>query len=411
MTTIQGCKGRGQADSRPAFTRADFQACLFYAAASSDLQPLLRFSNLTSTFLYVCVSDEINEDILIQSVEDKVARLQEAYPGALRLLGVRRGLQIGDFDYQWPVDWHTLMSAREAIDYRQMFGRFQRDDNWALEFTFLRQVGMTRRHLRLVYINGEALATYAALSHQGTLAPRILCTIQTGVLEQAQGITARFLARSPAHPALWVRGVWRTPGDRPFELDDFAGQVICHRGPYPVRVQTHERWNSRMNSSILPRNRGGENPWSEESLVKSYAARPPELPGVVSLDGGDRPVRVLNRRLRADDAENYDRLFAPSRLANRCGPLPLHPLDANRHPVPSGGLPLGPRQTLADALAQVDDYAAEHRGAAVALIACGFEDEGVCLREWATAAGPACQLDVFAPEPLDYADLRGWSSN
>ncbi len=112
-------------------------------------------------------------------------------------------------------------------------------------------------------------------------------------------MTARFLARSRAYPALWVRGVWRTPGYRPFELDGSAGQVICHRGPYPVRVQTHERWNSRMNSSTLPRNSGGENPWSEESLVK----------------------------------------------------------------------------------------------------------------EWANTPGPACHLDVYAPEPMDYADRRGWTQN
>lgn len=395
------------------FTKHDFESCLFYAASGTDLQPLLRYSNLTQTFLYVCVGTDINQGSVLRSIREKLANLDQAYGNVLRLQDVVSGMQMEDFDYSWPVDWRNYLPTSELQRYRETFGRFQGDDNWAISLKFSRHLGNCIRNLRLVVLNGEALATYAALSHEGSIAPRIFCSIQTGMLEYAQGMMGRILGRNQAQPALWIRGLWHDPNRDPIYRDDRAQGVLCKRGLFPVPVQSYTNWNSRMGSVALPRCCGCENPWSNDSLVKTYASKALHLKSAATLGNSHRHVRVLNRRLKAQDSLQYDRVFAPRNLCNKYSrnEMRLHPLSAGRGYMTNCGEVLGPTPTLTEALSQIEDYVAANPGCKVGLIGCGFEDEGICLEEWASTPGPDCQIDVFAPEPLDYADLRGWTNN
>ncbi len=389
-------------------TSSEFSRCFLYAGSGTDLQPLLRFSHITQTFVYICVGEHIAPATVERSLQEKLDNLNRQYPGALKLEGATHGLQLEDFEHEMPGDWRSYMTVAEMRDYREVFGRFQNDKNWATEFHIDRKVGDLSRRLRVIFLNGEAVASYCALSRNGKNPPLVFCAIQTGCLEKSQGIMNRVFNAHPKRPALWVRGCWRNE----FWPAPTAG-VLSGTGAFPVRVQGFRSWNSRMGSTAIPREHGGENPYDERCAVAAFAQQPLRLNSAVDLAAGHRSVKLINARFGQADFNGCDAVFAPQYVIDKHSPLfsdpRVIPTDMCNRLHAYKAQQMGPTATLPEVLAQVDAFAGSHPGCSIRVVGSGFEDEASCLREWVRKDGPGCSMLIYAPEPLDYADLRGWS--
>lgn len=92
---------------------------------------------------------------------------------------------------------------------------------WAREITVGGRVRCKTRQVRLLYVAGEAIATYCRLYARQRIAPRVLITTATGMgqfaaLEDPRGIMARLLAACEVKPRRWIRldGDWEWSTDK-----------------------------------------------------------------------------------------------------------------------------------------------------------------------------------------------------
>jgi hypothetical protein len=101
-----------------------------------------------------------------------------------------------------------LLTYDEQRDYVNAFVPALKEQQWLITVKLKRK--STGRLLTLYYFTGEGLASYVALSSNGKYAPRVLCTIQTGVLERPNGLMTRLLKKFDQKPLLWIRGFEET---------------------------------------------------------------------------------------------------------------------------------------------------------------------------------------------------------
>ena len=396
-------------------TTEQFRRSFFYAGSGTDLQPLLRFSALTDTFIYVCADEDLTPECVTASIAEKVANLNAVHPNSLALTGPPVPIHLRDLEHEVPRRWQTHLRRPFAENVRDTFSRFDAPENWGLEFSFVRQLGWTQRPLRLLFLSGEALATYLALSRNGRCPPTIFCAIQTGELDYGDGVMAQFFAHHEQIPDLWVRGVW-LPRHQDECFKGRLARVLTGTTPFPHFAQTYDNWDSRLGSLAIPCGHRGENEM-DTCIVRAFASHPLWLPLATHfshLTPTYSAVRVLYRRLEPAKWAKFDAVFASQRMVNRWTQEAGEKLPAKvRALLPSMRRGAHPQLhtitlSLSDALEQVRCAAAEAGARNVALVATGFEDEGTVLRDWARLRPRNFRLDVFAAEPLDFADLRGW---
>lgn len=177
----------------------------YYIAAGYDWQPMMRFSNLATTFYYANLG---------YSKQQVLRRLQSDLAGSpfLRITSIKEHDDFREEDY---FNMHTAyrshmqsalstLTSQEQQDYAKVFLPFVDEKQWLLEVQ-LERVGLNRT-ITLYYFTGEGLASYVALSHNGQFPPKILCTVETKVLEYANTLMQRFLRPSQNLPLMWVRG-------------------------------------------------------------------------------------------------------------------------------------------------------------------------------------------------------------
>lgn len=178
---------------------------LYYIAPGFDWEPMMRFSNLCSQFFYAN---------LFYSKKEVLAHLNNDLRNSkfLKVVSIK---EHDDFDELKYFDLHPqfrqhLNQAIESFEeaersnYVNTFIPATKEQQWMIEVE-LERIGLGR-NITLYYFTGEGLASYIALSHNGAFPPKVLCTIQTGVLELANRLMQRFLKRTEKLPLLWVRG-------------------------------------------------------------------------------------------------------------------------------------------------------------------------------------------------------------
>jgi hypothetical protein len=181
------------------------ETAFFYVAPGFDWEPLMRFSNICNQFFYAN---------LFYTKEDVLMHLNNDLRNSkfLKIVSIK---EHEDFDELSHFDLHPqfrqhFQNAMESFedgerrDYAKAFMPALHEKQWMLEVE-LERIGLGRK-ITLFYFTGEGLASYMALSHNGAFPPKVLCTIQTGVLEKANRLMQRFLKRTEKLPLLWVRG-------------------------------------------------------------------------------------------------------------------------------------------------------------------------------------------------------------
>lgn len=392
-------------------TTAQFRRACFYAGSGTDLQPLLRFSALTDTFIYMCAGYDITPEAVTASIFEKLANLNASYPNSLVMTGPPVPIQPADLEHEAPRRWQTLLRRSFAEDHLGRFSRFPAPESWGLEFPLVRNFGSLGRKLRLLFIWGEALGTYLALSRNGRVPPVIFCAIQTNEFEFGDGVMVPFFARHEHLPDFWVRGVW-VPSREEREFTERLARVMRPAPPFPHFAQTYDNWDSRLGADAATFDYRQENA-TDRCIVRAFASHPLRLGDVVQVSRGRSGVFVRNRLLERTELANFDAVFASERMVARWmqqwGELPAN-IRALAPTVRCGlAPPLRPTMlSLVDALEQLSRAAATTALRKVALVATGFEDEGRVLEEWAQHRGRTFRTEVFSAEPLDFAELRGW---
>jgi len=204
------------------------ETSLFYIAPGFDFEPMMRFSNICSHFFYAN---------LFYSKEEVLAHLNNDLHNSkfLKVISIK---EHNDFDELNYFDLHPLFRQHlqnamdslkddERSDYNKTFTPARIEKQWLLEVE-LERIGLGRK-ITLYYFTGEGLASYIALSHNGAFPPKVLCTIQTGVLEKANRLMQRFLKKTEKLPLLWVRG---SEEDLFYSKSDSLGEdkLYCEKG-------------------------------------------------------------------------------------------------------------------------------------------------------------------------------------
>ena len=145
----------------------ELQGAFYYPAAGFDLQPLLRFSHLADLFIYTDPQD--GEDEVIAALEHATA--EPPFEGRLEMLGRGRHVteqQLGRSTVLPPAMAKALHD--HEMERRRHFGEIRH--RWAREFHFRRHIDGISRDLRLIYVAGEALATYSAFFSEEDVRPQ-----------------------------------------------------------------------------------------------------------------------------------------------------------------------------------------------------------------------------------------------
>ena len=182
-----------------------FSDSFFYIGSGFDIQPLLRFSNLCDTFLYANLylnQSEVESwyDEALENQNDIEVVSKKTFPG----YDARKTLE------QQGGKYTDVMSAYhmghfEFMNYFMTFKDAKRQNSYLIVWKLRRK--SSNRNLTLCFFTWEGLEAYANLSQNGTYAPRVLCTIETGILESPNGLINRFfLDENRAQPVIWIRG-------------------------------------------------------------------------------------------------------------------------------------------------------------------------------------------------------------
>ena len=373
-----------------------FCSSFYYIGPGFDIQPLWRFSHLCNTFLFVNL-------YLNQEEVRKWYERQVQYHDDAELLSVEEVAEFSEHTYltpkakarQFSLDT-SFMTLPEQRDYAASFEGARWEAEWGLIFKIRRP--SLDRVITLYYFTAEGLATYLGLSDNGRLAPRVLCTVDTKVLECPDGMMNRLLARDNVRkPLLWLRGF--APQYTPFRL---TNHTLAERGAMPVRAMSFmHSWNCGWSYPYQQTTERHCRAFTTAVEADAMAAQPLQAEfehathrfvagmmdaAVLTLDPAI--LVVIPRRLRAQlalpdeqvitwEADNYDRWWR-----------------AREEPVAKQVSSLGKR--LAERNLPPDTE--------LHLLPFCYEDEGrAYLQAIATLPYRTC---TYLPEPADFLDLR-----
>ena len=186
------------------FSTAEFSKSFFNIGAGYDIQPMLRFTHVTDTFIYCNLylfKSEVSEwydsafresdfEVLNKEVVDDFNELEH--------------FEISQ-NYRNHLQFYELMNHNQYRDYLAAFKDAEHWPQYAIVYTLKRK--SSGRIIKFYFVTAEGLASYQVLSQNGLYAPKILCTIKTDILEFPEGIIDRLFSNPVRKkPELWVRG-------------------------------------------------------------------------------------------------------------------------------------------------------------------------------------------------------------
>ena len=193
-----------------------FSESVFYPGAGLDIEPLLRLSNLATTFLFVSL--HISKETVFEFLRDMLGHHPQF---ELRSFEDHPFDECRDFALHPNYRTHLnegccFMQEHQLHDYHGAFTSARKQPQWLIRATVLRRDN--QRMLTLYYAAAEGLATYLLLSHRGRFTPRVLITIETKVLEDpGTPIIPRLFSYLRSQPPYWVRGFQGKNDDAPWD--------------------------------------------------------------------------------------------------------------------------------------------------------------------------------------------------
>lgn len=119
---------------------------------------------------------------------------------------------------------------------------------------------------------------------------------------------------------------------------------------------------------------------------------------MVTVETGNRSVRLTCKAWSANDLEALDGCFLTPHAANQLGMRENDRVCLWSRPTAS----------LSEFLAWIEDESGNRNWQRVAAVPSGYEDEGVFLQDWTERDGRPMQIEMRFTGELDFADIRGW---
>ena len=182
-----------------------FERSFFYIGPGFDIQPLLRFTHLCDTFLYPNLyldrrPVEAWYDEALANAADIEVLGKRVTPGFDADIALEQAP-----DGRTSLDHAFSMTPHEFMAFFMAFRDARHHERYSITWRLRRR--STGRLLTLHFFTCEGLEAYTALSQLGRFAPRVLCTIETRLLESPRGMFHRFFSVADrTQPILWLRG-------------------------------------------------------------------------------------------------------------------------------------------------------------------------------------------------------------
>lgn len=395
-------------------SKSDFSECLFYPAAGTDLQPLLRFSHMCSTFVCPNVSSTYTPEKYVKVIDQKLKRLNHWSSGILERVYEVEPLTINDLDYSdhrnVPA---SVFSTSNQMEYMKAF-KVHMDPSkwWGIKLKFIRRIGNIERKINWFVFTGEGLASYQALSHAGQYPCKIFITVQSGLLEKPQGILERLFETHEKMPQFWLRGKWKlNKNDRSLQYglgNSSKFSFASEAGRWNRKVQSYPAWNSNMGE----KGRWGEENDNGSSIVIAFSNQDLKLQNkcVFKSHKTNKEIKLCKSEIIETDFKNYDAVFLTKNLLDRFSQkyknlehVNFFLFDKKNMSLDCGPMP---DNIMYEALIWLDNICKEREWKKVLINPVGFEDEGQALMQFLDTDGYIQQLTVKYTDEWDFADLR-----
>ena len=232
-------------------TKNDLSNSAYYCAAETDIQPLLRFGDIISDYIYVSVG--ISENEFIENLKSKVQILcsQDNCGNILRINSIEK-FNLSEIEHphknQLFQGKPEYMNDHDFNIYQINFNELRKNsEHYNLLITFTLKIGEIEKILRIYHYTGEALATYDAIFSKQFIAPKIFISVQTGIIEIPSKFTNKMFELHSKRPLVWIRGIeyekneiYQVAYDR--ELDN----VFSTNGVYDEIIGEFMSWDSKF---------------------------------------------------------------------------------------------------------------------------------------------------------------------
>lgn len=413
----------------PAFTEADFTACMFVGAGGLDLQPLLRLSHLLPTrplpapneglaaesgcvVLNTTYQRGLDLPAVSAALLRQVAATNDFYASELiEVRGAPVVLRREDFGITTVAAPPAGVLGGQWVQrgYMEVFGQHggAAPSVFALELQLALRTGEGVRHIRYVFIAGESLATFWALSRDGRSSPRIVVTIQSGLLEERDGPMAALLkTMRPPRPAIWVRGrhSQRPPSWAPERTVPAEPAITEASKTYPERLGRFAGWRSDVGAASLFHQPSDRDPTKIAAFAFAASTPPVPVPWQRSSADGQRVVRLVPWTNSPDEVPP---LFVGSKRAVQAVAAHGWSCATWRELNPSSH-GAATYVGLLDGMLLAEQAACGRELSHVAMTPCGLECEAEpAVSAWLAASDRPMQLDIQYKSPLDFAVVRG----
>jgi len=381
----------------------NFSKSIFYPAGGTDLQILLRFSDISSTVISPTLSEYLTIENYDKIFREKCAHINSYYgTSIIDYVGyeiLQNDLIKNNKFIPYP---NELFKNYEIQDYHRAFSHHYTKDNFIVKFLFNRTIGQSTRRLEWIALNTEGLATLISLTNLTNEHPKILCTIQTGVLEYPNSLFTRLINYLNLQSKIWVRGFWTK--DHCFSYNNIS---ISEFPPYQYKVQDYGHWYSNMGQKGLSNEENDSK--SKLSRVKAFTNDLNFRTERTTVISGNNKSRILliQGDIRSADLKQYDLIVTSERILtnDNCDNLQywntLSTRDQNKH---------YPIMTFAESLRIIQNQVENRELKKIAITPVGFEDETMFLNEFIENQKHTFELHIYFQCPLDFISLTAPNS-
>ena len=241
-------------------TKDDLTKSAYYCAAETDIQPILRFGDIISDFIYVSVG--IKEFEFIAAINSKIDNLcsQINCENILKINSIEK-FDLTEIEHPHN---HQLfqgkpeyMNDNDFQNYLKIFNELRNCSpiHYNLVINFTLKIGEIEKSINVYHISGEALATYDAIFVKQNIAPKIFLSIQSGVIEIPKIFTDKMFELHEKRPLVWVRGIEVNHPKYNFrpvrEWDIFQyDNVFTPFGVFDKTIGNFDFWDSKFGINI-----------------------------------------------------------------------------------------------------------------------------------------------------------------
>lgn len=375
----------------------EYKNCLYYPAGGTDIQVLLRFSDLIDTVLSPTLSNYLTIEKYDELFSAKCKDINDNYgTDVLRYVGYDI-LDNSFVNNKRLLAFPPIFSKNEINLYMESFSSFIRKEIFVVNFKFERIVGNEIRKMNWVAMNTEGLATMVSMNKLANADPRILCTIQSGVLEYSESLFVRLLNSRNVTSKIWIRGFWPCTvwGDEP----------ITEFPPYNISIQDYPSWYSRM--GVLPEPNEENTCPLPISKVRAFTNQQLFLDNLntdtktyVHKNNESRKLRLIYGSIN-DYASEYDAVILYRQMA--VGRNPDRILWASLSEKTNRLYPL---LTFTESLYKAEELIIEKGYKKIAMVPIGFEDESSSIEKFINEKEDDIEIDIYYNRLLDFLSER-----